>query len=271
MAMARTASGSRPIPSARGVMSRTATLPALDGQRGELTCIAPSPGNHGPVGVRDTYHFAYADGTPHFSVGTTCYVWNHQGDALEAQTLETLRHAPFNKMRMCVFPKDYLFNKNEPEFYPFETRRRGRLGLDALQPGLLPASGAPGGRPAGAGDRGGHHPVPPLRPLGLRHDGRRDGRPHLRYVIARLAAYRNVWWSLANEYDLMQAKTMADWDRFFTHRPGVGPLRASALGAQLPRLLRSRQAVGDALQRAASRPQARAGVAGAVPQAGRGG
>ncbi len=37
----------------------------------------------------------------------------------------------------------------------------------------------------------------------------------LRYVIARLAAYRNVWWSLANEYDLMQAKTMTDWDRFF--------------------------------------------------------
>ena len=75
--------------------------------------------------VRDTYHFAYADGTPHFSVGTTCYVWNHQGDALEAQTLETLKHAPFNKMRMCVFPKDYLFNKNEPEFYPFERDAAG--------------------------------------------------------------------------------------------------------------------------------------------------
>ena len=28
-------------------------------------------------------------------------------------------------------------------------------------------------------------------------------------------AYRNVWWSLANEYDLMRTKTMADWDRFF--------------------------------------------------------
>ena len=24
---------------------------------------------------------------------------------------------------------------------------------------------------------------------------------YLRYVVARLAAYRNVWWSLANEYD----------------------------------------------------------------------
>jgi len=38
---------------------------------------------------------------------------------------------------------------------------------------------------------------------------------YLRYVIARLAAYRNVWWSLANEYDIMETKSMADWDRFF--------------------------------------------------------
>jgi hypothetical protein len=29
---------------------------------------------------------------------------------------------------------------------------------------------------------------------------------YLRYVIARFAAYRNVWWSLANEFDLMRTK-----------------------------------------------------------------
>lgn len=38
---------------------------------------------------------------------------------------------------------------------------------------------------------------------------------YLRYAIARLSAYRNVWWALANEYDLMEAKSMADWDRLF--------------------------------------------------------
>ncbi len=38
---------------------------------------------------------------------------------------------------------------------------------------------------------------------------------YLRYVVARLAAYRNVWWAIANEYDLVKAKTMSDWDRFF--------------------------------------------------------
>ena len=38
---------------------------------------------------------------------------------------------------------------------------------------------------------------------------------YLRYAIARLSAYRNVWWAIANEYDLVKSKTMSDWDRFF--------------------------------------------------------
>jgi hypothetical protein len=67
----------------------------------------------------NTTHFAYEDGTPYIPVGTTCYVWNLQGDALEEQTLKTLDQAPFNKMRMCVFPKRYSFNMNEPPTYPF--------------------------------------------------------------------------------------------------------------------------------------------------------
>jgi hypothetical protein len=44
-------------------------------------------------------------------------------------------------------------------------------------------------------------------------DAETDDR-YLRYVTARLSAFRNVWWSLANEHDLMQSKTAADWERF---------------------------------------------------------
>ena len=91
----------------------------LAGQRGTFECVAPARDNHGPVGVVDRLRFAYADGTPYVPVGTTCYVWNLQGDELEAQTLATLDHAPFNKLRMCVFPKRYSFNLNEPPSYPF--------------------------------------------------------------------------------------------------------------------------------------------------------
>jgi len=35
------------------------------------------------------------------------------------------------------------------------------------------------------------------------------------YIVSRLAAYRNVWWSLANEWDFNKNNTEADWDRLF--------------------------------------------------------
>ena len=38
---------------------------------------------------------------------------------------------------------------------------------------------------------------------------------YLRYAVARLAGFRNVWWSFANEYDLMRNKTMLDWADYF--------------------------------------------------------
>ena len=37
---------------------------------------------------------------------------------------------------------------------------------------------------------------------------------YLHYVVARLAAYRNVWWSLANEWDFMKEKKESDFVRF---------------------------------------------------------
>ncbi len=187
----------------------------LDGHSGSFTCVEPSAGNHGPVRVHDTFHLAYADGTPHLSVGTTCYVWNHQGDALEEQTLETLKTAPFNKMRMCVFPKHYTFNKNEPEFYPFLRDEEGNWDFTRFDPEFF---------------RHFEKRVGDLRDLGIEADiilfhpydrwgfatmpPEVDDR-YLRYLIARVAAYRNVWWSMANEFDLMKEKHEADWDRFF--------------------------------------------------------
>ena len=92
----------------------------LDGQTGQFTCVKPSDGNYGPVRVYKDYYLQYADGTPYHQFGTTCYAWAHQGETMEEQTLETLAEAPFNKMRMCIFPKDYVYNKHEPVYYPYE-------------------------------------------------------------------------------------------------------------------------------------------------------
>ena len=35
-----------------------------------------------------------------------------------------------------------------------------------------------------------------------------------KYVISRFSAYRNIWWSLANEYDLFEHKSVSDWERY---------------------------------------------------------
>jgi hypothetical protein len=35
---------------------------------------------------------------------------------------------------------------------------------------------------------------------------------YTQYVVRRLGAFRGVWWSLANEYDFMKAKTPDDWE-----------------------------------------------------------
>ena len=63
---------------------------------GSFTASAPERNNHGPVRVANTYHFAYEDGTPYYSIGTTCYVWNLQSDEMIEKTLKTLKESAFN-------------------------------------------------------------------------------------------------------------------------------------------------------------------------------
>ena len=187
----------------------------LNGKTGQFTCVAPSDGNHGPVHVYKDFYLRYADGTPYHQFGTTCYAWAHQGEAMEKQTLETLAEAPFNKMRMCIFPKDYSYNKNEPVYYPFEGKPLKDWDFTRFNPEFW---------------RHFEQRVQDLLDLGIEADiilfhtydrwdfenmdAESDDR-YIRYAVARLAAYRNVWWSLANEYDFMPAKEESDWDRFF--------------------------------------------------------
>jgi hypothetical protein len=218
------------MPDAEGEWSYTTAsgAAALDGLKGTFHCGAAAAGAHGPVGVHNTYHFAYADGTPYFPFGTTCYAWVHQSEELQRETLGMLAGAPFNKIRMCVFPKSYAYNHNEPEFYPFE-RTAGKNDFTRPNPAFF---------------RHLEERIADLCKLGIEADlilfhpydswgyaampAEADDR-YLRYVLARLSAYRNVWWSLANEYDLMKAKTVQDFDRFFhiveQHDP-VGHLRS---------------------------------------------
>ncbi len=190
----------------------------LNGKSGSFSCSKAGAGNHGPVYVRNTFHFGYADGTPFYPVGTTCYAWVWQGDTLVKQTLDTLKSAPFNKIRMCFFPKQYsTYIQNEPPMYPYEGSRQKGWDFARFNPEYF---------------RYFEQRIGDLMKLGIEADvilfhpydwgkwGFDKMKPeendrYLRYLVARIAAYRNVWWSLANEFDLIPSKKTEDWDRFF--------------------------------------------------------
>lgn len=190
----------------------------LDGQKGSFTCTPCTGNNHGQVSVRDTFDFGYADGTPYYPVGTTCYAWVWQGDEMVAQTIETLSKSPFNKIRMGIFPKQYdVFIQNEPFVYPFEGSKDEGWDFDRINPHYF---------------RYFEEQVAKLMVLGIEADiilfhpydwgkwgfdnmPREANERYLKYVIARMAAFRNVWWSMANEWDLIASKSGEDWERLF--------------------------------------------------------
>ena len=188
---------------------------SLDGLEGTLTCVRARKG-HGPVRVSNRHHFAHADGTPYFPFGTTCYAWTHQSEAMQDQTLKTLAQTRFNKLRMGVFPKHYIYSENEPLHPTFERRKDGsedfsRPNVRAFQQfdkqvQALMAMGI-------EADVIVFHPYDRWGYCSMTHE--EDCR-YLRYLVARLAGFRNVWWSLANEYDfLLDVKPLPAWERYF--------------------------------------------------------
>jgi pectate lyase len=192
-------------------------VPSLKGKTGRLNVGKPAQGNNGPVSVHNTFHFAYANTKPYYPIGTTAYAWAHQPDELEEQTLATLKASPFNKLRMCIFPKWYDWNRNEPILYPFEGVAPNGWDFTRFNPKFFQHLE---GRIAQLRDLGIEADLILFHPYDKGHWGfdrmptEADDR-YLKYVIARLASYRNVWWSMANEFDFMKEKTDSDWDRFF--------------------------------------------------------
>lgn len=185
---------------------------SLDGITGSVDVAEAAEGDHGPVRA-DGFHFAHADGTRHLPLGTTAYAWIHQPAEVRAATLRTLEDAPFTKMRMCVFPKAYLHNTNEPELYPFPGNPEDGFDFARFDPAFfrhLEDSVAALGRRGIQADVILFHPYDRW---GFGAMGARADDHYTRYVVRRLAAFPNVWWSMANEYDLVDAKSVADWER----------------------------------------------------------
>ena len=193
-------------------------IEGLNNQTGKFICVANDENNHGKVKVCDKYWFSYDDGTPYFPTGTTCYAWIHQSLELRAQTIQTLSNGCFNKVRMCVFPKWYEYNHSQPYIYPFEGNEK--TGFDYDKPNVSFFKHL-------------DNCIMQLEKIGVEADvilfhpyendnwqfnfmtPEQDLR-YLKYITARLSAFHNVWWSLANEYDLIRTgykKKKSSWNR----------------------------------------------------------
>jgi hypothetical protein len=185
----------------------------MEGQHGSFTSIAPAAANHGPVGVAEQFHFRYADGTRYFPFGTTCYAWVFESERLQKMTLANLGSSGFNKVRMCVLPK--TFDAGEPERHPFPMVD-GKLDFSRFDAEFFrhfEARVADLGRLGIEADVILFHPYG--KPWGYDKMPQEVNERFVRYAIARLGSLRNVWWSLANEYDLLKSWTMEEWDHLF--------------------------------------------------------
>ncbi|WP_442591205.1 DUF5060 domain-containing protein [Pedobacter sp. AW31-3R] len=215
------------MPPKLGVWNYTvqSNLEKLHNKKGSFECVKAISGNHGTVKVANTYDFRYADGKPYYPFGTTAYAWTHMSKAIQEETLNSLKKAGFNKIRMCVFPKNYDLVREEPELYPFEVKKiekdtKGNevriWDFEKFNPAFFQHL---------------EKRVADLDALGIEADlilfhpydkGRWgfDAMPnevnvrYLEYMLARLGSYKNVWWSLANEWDYLKSKTVKDWDLF---------------------------------------------------------
>ena len=194
--------------------------PQLNSHTGSFEVITPSAGNHGPVRVAKTYHFDYADGTPYFLLGTTLYNWLNRDEVLQNETLETLSKNPFTKVRFGLFPKWYQFNRVEPALYPYEETSPLKFDLDRFNPEFFQHVERRLADLQRLGIQADIILFHPYDHLGFATMDAAHDDAYIRYVTARLSAFRNVWWTMANEYDLFDPKMIPtlktkDWDRMF--------------------------------------------------------
>ncbi|MDA3614388.1 DUF5060 domain-containing protein [Polluticaenibacter yanchengensis] len=197
----------------------------LNNKTGVFMCVPPTGNNKGPVKVANKYHFSYANKERYIPVGTTVYAWTHQSTALQYLTLNTLKESPFNKLRFCVFPKDYSYVKEEPELFAYHQSKKAETiqgktkyywdftsfnipFFDSLEKRIdqLDAAGI-------QADIILFHPYDKKR-WGFDSMGYENDLVYLQYITARLASFKNVWWSMANEFDFVKYKTWQQWDDY---------------------------------------------------------
>eukprot|EP01084_Bolivina_argentea_P177714 307324_1 len=239
------------MPNAIGTWSfvTKSNVAQLNKVNGTFKSISPSTDNYGPafVNPKTNKSFIFANGNEYFPTGTTAYGWIMRNEKIMNQTLKTLQQTYdnniFNKLRMAIFPLTYSYTKDNPIYYPyvgtspnqwdynrfnvsfwkmldwslqqifkigngkfiadiilFHPYDHGKYGFDCL--------GCPISNYSACSKDANNYNIS-------------NDIFYLKYVVARLASYRHVWWAMANEFDLNPCKNIAIpqsftiWDELF--------------------------------------------------------
>jgi Protein of unknown function (DUF4038)/Domain of unknown function (DUF5060)/Putative collagen-binding domain of a collagenase/Zinc carboxypeptidase len=175
-------------------------------ERGRLRCVAPSAPGLIRIHPDNPYAFAYADGTPFFPMGDTCYGLYSDSPItppLRAQYLQTRRAQRFNFVRMHAMPHRPIHERSDPRFWAWGGTPQ-EPDLDRFNPAFF---------------RGLDELLREMQAVGMNAEllllnfylwpgtdpklwtPERE-RHWLRYLCARYAAFSNVFlWTIANEYE----------------------------------------------------------------------
>ena len=193
----------------------------LNRQEGSLICTDPAPNQKGMVQAGNDQNFVYPDGSLYHPVGTTSYAWIHSDNDRQEQTYKTMEETGFNKLRFCVFPNNSVYEW--PTIYPFKLLKKSYSEEQKKDVYLWDFS-----RFDVKFFQHLDKVVERLRDMKIEADlilftpydaglwgfdrmSMENNMRYLKYVVARLASYSNIWWSMANEWDLVRAKTYDQW------------------------------------------------------------
>ena len=180
----------------------------LNGKAGTFTCVAPLAGSHGflRIDARHPYSFVWDDGTRYFMWGQTYYdvlqpaLVNDNWKTSVAKSLEY----GMNKLRMHVYAQNFYkpgieFTKY-PDAQPYlgESKDPDRDRLNVPYFRKLDEMVQYMGSRGMVADLIITNPYFANRQFGTAQQNDR----FVRYVVARYAAYPNVIWCVANEWDL---------------------------------------------------------------------
>lgn len=158
-------------------------------------------------------HFYYESGIPYLPFGTTVYALLYQSAERIRETMETLKNAPFNKIRMCIFPKFLVYNQEEPRRFPFQKtgdRWDFQKPCEEFWEDLdqLLYEFAEMGMQV---DLILFHPYDRWGFSSLTYE---ECCMYLDFVVDRLTVHPNIWWSLANEFDTISEFNVEWWPKF---------------------------------------------------------